>query len=166
MDITGKLEDKALVSLRKTYAKTVKKVTDDTATLNFNTAISQMMIFINEASKLDSLPKAMWEGFVKMLACYAPHLGEELWAKLGHDKTLTYEPWPTFDDKYLAEDSKQIVVMINGKLRDKFEAAPGTDKDTLQKTALETAGAKKFLEGKTIVKVVIVPDKLVNVVAK
>ena len=166
VDITGKLEDKALVSLRKTYAKTVKKVTDDTATLNFNTAISQMMIFINEASKLDSLPKAMWEGFVKMLACYAPHLGEELWAKLGHDKTLTYEPWPTFDDKYLAEDSKQIVVMINGKLRDKFEAAPGTDKDTLQKTALETAGAKKFLEGKTIVKVVIVPDKLVNVVAK
>ena len=166
IDITGKLEDEALISLRKTYAKTVKKVSDDTDTLNFNTAISQMMIFINECSKLDSIPRAMWEGFVKMLACYAPHLGEELWQKLGHDKTVAYEPWPVFSEEFCKEDTKTIVVMINGKLRDKFEAAPGTDKDTLQKTALETEGAKKFLDGKSIVKVVIVPDKLVNIVAK
>ncbi len=166
IDITGKLEDEALVSLRKTYAKTVKKVSDDTDTLNFNTAISQMMIFINECSKLDSIPRAMWEGFVKMLACYAPHLGEELWQKLGHDKTVAYETWPTFNEEFCKEDTKTIVVMINGKLRDKFEAAPGTDKDELQKIALETEGAKKFLDGKSIVKVVIVPDKLVNIVAK
>ena len=166
IDITGKLEDEALVSLRKTYAKTVKKVSDDTDTLNFNTAISQMMIFINECSKLDSIPRAMWEGFVKMLACYAPHLGEELWQKLGHDKTAAYESWPTFSEEFCKEDTKTIVVMINGKLRDKFEAAPGTDKDELQKIALETEGAKKFLDGKSIVKVVIVPDKLVNIVAK
>ncbi|MBQ1591613.1 MAG: leucine--tRNA ligase, partial [Treponema sp.] len=96
IDITGKLEDEALVSLRKTYAKTVKKVTDDTASLNFNTAISQMMIFINECSKAEKLPRAIWEGFVKMLSVYAPHLGEELWEKLGHTKTVAYESWPTF----------------------------------------------------------------------
>ena len=166
IDITGKLEDEALVSLRKTYAKTVKKVSDDTKTLNFNTAISQMMIFINECSKAEKLPRAIWEGFVKMLSVYAPHLGEELWEKLGHDKTIAYESWPTFDEKFAAEDEKTIVVMINGKLRDKFQTAPGTDKDTLQKRAMETEGAKKFLEGKSIVKVVIVPDKLVNIVAK
>ena len=166
IDITGKLEDEALVSLRKTYSKTVKKVSDDTKTLNFNTAISQMMIFINECSKAEKLPRAIWEGFVKMLSVYAPHLGEELWEKLGHDKTIAYESWPTFDEKFAAEDEKTIVVMINGKLRDKFQTAPGTDKDTLQKRAMETEGAKKFLEGKSIVKVVIVPDKLVNIVAK
>ncbi len=166
IDLTGTLEDKALVSIRKTYAKTVAKVTHDTGTLDFNTAISQMMIFINEAAKLDSLPRQMWEGFVKMLSCYAPHLGEELWQKLGHDKSLSYEPWTVFSEEYCKEDAKTIVVMINGKLRDKFEAAPGTDKDTLQKTALETPGAKKFLDGKTIAKIIVVQDKLVNIVAK
>ena len=166
IDITARLEDKALAALRKTYAKTVKKVTADTASLDFNTAISQMMIFINECSKAEKLPRAMWEGFVKMLACYAPHLGEELWQRLGHTETVAYEQWPSFSEEYCKEDTKTIVVMINGKLRDKFDAAPGTDKDKLQATALATDGAKKFLEGKSIVKVVVVPDKLVNIVAK
>ena len=166
IDITGKIEDKDLASLRKTYAKTVAKVSKDTSSLDFNTAISQMMIFINEAAKLPEIPKARWEGFVKMLSVYAPHLGEELWEKMGHTDTIAYESWPEFSEEYCKEDSKTIVVMINGKLRDKFEAAVGTDKDTLQKTALETEGAKKFLEGKSVVKVVVVPDKLVNVVAK
>ena len=165
-DITGKLTDKTLIAIRKTYAQTIKKVTDDTASLSFNTAISQMMIFINELSKLDTVPRTFWEGFVKMLACYAPHLGEELWQKLGHDKTITYERWPEFNEKYCKDDAKTIVVMVNGKLRDKFEVAPGTPKDELQKSALQTAGAQKFLEGKQIVKIVVVPDKLVNVVVK
>ncbi len=166
IDITGKLEDEALVSLRKTYAKTVKKVTDDTASLNFNTAISQMMIFINECSKAEKLPRAIWEGFVKMLSVYAPHLGEELWQKLGHDKTVAYESWPTFDEKFGAEDQQTIVVMINGKLRDKFQAAPGADNATLEAMAKETEGFKKFTEGKSIAKVIVVPGKLVNIVAK
>ncbi|HAM78574.1 MAG TPA: leucine--tRNA ligase, partial [Treponema sp.] len=166
IDITGKLEDEALVSLRKTYAKTVKKVTDDTASLNFNTAISQMMIFINECSKAEKLPRAIWEGFVKMLSVYAPHLGEELWQKLGHDKTIAYESWPTFDEKFGAEDQQTIVVMINGKLRDKFQAAPGADNATLEAMAKETEGFKKFTEGKSIAKVIVVPGKLVNIVAK
>ncbi len=166
IDITGKLTDEKLVALRKLYAQTVKKVTDDTATLNFNTAISQMMIFINECAKLDSIPRAMWEGFVKMISCYAPHIGEEMWEKLGHTKTVTYENWPDFSDKYLASDEKTIVVMINGKLRDKFTAAPGTPKETLEQTALASPAVKKFTDGHQVVKTVVVPDKLVNLVIK
>ena len=166
IDITAKLEDKKLSDLRKTYAKTVKKVTEDTESLNFNTAISQMMIFINEAGKMDSIPRAMWEGFVKMLACYAPHLGEELWQKLGHDNTITYEPWPIFSEEYCKEDTRTIVVMINGKLRDKFEAAADADSAAIEEAAKATEGFKKFTEGKTVAKVIVVPGKLVNIVAK
>jgi leucyl-tRNA synthetase len=165
-DITGKIADKNLSALRKTYAKTVRKVTDDTRDLNFNTAISQMMIFINEASRFAELPKAMWEGFVLMLSPYAPHLGEELWQKLGHENSLAYEKWPEFSEEFCREDSVQIVVMINGKLRDKFEAAPGTDDETLKNLAHRTSGFKKFTEGKVIAKEIVVKDKLVNIVAK
>jgi len=166
LDIFGKLEDENLIELRKLYAKTVEKVTTDTDTLNFNTAISQMMIFINAVSKLNEIPKTMWEGFVKMLSCYAPHLGEELWERLGHKGTIAYEAWPTVDSGLSADDQKTIVVMINGKLRDKFNAAPGTSQADLIAAARQTEGAKKFLEGKTEVKVVCVPDKLVNIVVK
>ncbi len=166
IDITAKIEDKALVELRKTYAKTVAKVTKDTANLDFNVAISQMMIFINEASKVEKMPKAMWEGFVLMLSPYAPHLGEELWEKLGHTKTNAYEPWPTFSEEYCKEDTKEFVVMINGKLRDKFEAAADADDETLKARAVETEGYKKFTEGKEIVKVIVVKGKMVNFVVK
>ncbi len=165
VDITGKL-DKDLAALRKTYAKTVKKVTADTNNLDFNVAISQMMIFINEASKLDSIPKAMWEGFVLMLSPYAPHLGEELWEKLGHKGSNAYEKWPEFDESYCVEDTKEYPVMINGKLRDKFEAAADADNATLEAMAKETEGFKKFTEGKEIVKFIVVPGKLVNIVVK
>ena len=166
IDITAKIEDKTLVELRKTYAKTVAKVTKDTANLDFNVAISQMMIFINEASKVEKMPKAMWEGFVLMLSPYAPHLGEELWEKLGHTKTNAYEAWPTFSEEYCKEDTKEIVVMINGKLRDKFDAASDADDETLKARAVETEGYKKFTEGKEIVKVIVVKGKMVNFVAK
>lgn len=166
IDITGKLEDKNLVALRKTYAKTVAKVSKDTQNLDFNTAISQMMIFINECSKIETLPKSMWEGFVKLLSPYAPHLAEELWQKLGHDKTIAYEKWPQFSEEFCTEDTKQIVVMINGKLRDKFEASAGSDDETLKQLASQTAGYKKFTEGKEIAKIIVVKDKLVNIVAK
>ena len=165
IDIKGKL-DQPLSSLRKTYAKTVKKVTEDTANLDFNVAISQMMIFINEAAKIDSLPREMWEGFVLLLSPYAPHLAEELWEKLGHKETCAYEKWPTFSEEYCVEDTKEIVVSVNGKVRDKFQAASGTAKEELERTAKETEGFKKFTDGKTIVKTIIVPDKLVNFVVK
>ena len=166
IDISGKLEDKALVSVRKTFAQTVKKVTEDTATLNFNTAISQMMIFINEISKLPQIPKVMWSDFVKILSPYAPHLGEELWQKLGNNGTIAYVQWPSFNEDFTKDDSKTIVVMINGKLRDKFEVSAGTAKEELEKLACATEGARKYMEGKTVVKTVVVQDKLVNIVVK
>ena len=166
IDITGKLEDQALVSARKTFAQTIKKVTSDTATLNFNTAISQMMIFINEVSKLPQVPKAMWSDFVKVLSPYAPHLGEELWQKLGHDNTIAYESWPTISDDFAKDDVKTIVVMVNGKKRDTFEAAPGTSDDDLKATAFAREAVKKFTDGHEIVKCIVVKDKLVNIVIK
>ena len=166
VDITGKLEDEALINLRKTFAQTIKKVTKDTDTLNFNTAISQMMIFVNELSKQESIPRAMWSDFVKVISPYAPHLGEELWEKLGNKNTIAYESWPTINEDFLKDDAKTIVVMVNGKLRGKFQAAPGADDNTLIEAAKTAEGVDKFLEGKTIVKSVVVKDKLVNFVVK
>ncbi len=166
IDINGKLEDKTLISARKTFAQTIKKVTDDTATLNFNTAISQMMIFINELSKLPEVPKAMWSDFVKVLSPYAPHLGEELWEKLGNKESIAYVAWPTVNAEFAKDDTKQIVVMVNGKKRDTFEAAPGTADDVLKETAFARDGVKKFTDGHEVVKVIIVKDKLVNIVVK
>lgn len=166
IDITGKLEDESLINLRKTFAQTIKKVTKDTDTLNFNTAISQMMIFVNELSKQESIPKAMWSDFVKVISPYAPHLGEELWEKLGNKNTIAYESWPTINEDFLKDDAKTIVVMVNGKLRGKFQAAPGADDNTLIEAAKTAEGVEKFLEGKTIVKSVVVKDKLVNFVVK
>ncbi len=166
IDITGHLEDKKLIETRKLFAQTVKKVTDDTDTLNFNTAISQMMILINDLSKLESVPKALWSDFVKLLSPYAPHLGEELWNKLGNTKSVAYESWPTINADFAKDDAKTIVVMVNGKKRDTFEAAPGTSQDELKATALAHEGVKKFTDGHEIVKCIIVPDKLVNIVVK
>ena len=166
IDITGKLEDKALLSARKTFAQTIKKVTDDTATLNFNTAISQMMIFINEVSKLPEVPKSMWADFVKVLSPYAPHLGEELWQKLGNKKTIAYEAWPTVNAEFAKDDEVQIVVMVNGKLRDKFMASPNTDQEELKSKAFTLDGVKKFTDGHEVVKTIVVPNKLVSIVLK
>ena len=166
IDITGKLDDENVVSLRKTFAQTVKKVTSDTDTLNFNTAISQMMIFINEASKMESLPKAMWSDFVKMISVYAPHMGEELWEKLGNTKTIAYEKWPEISDDFAKDDKKKIIVQVNGKVRDNFETEPGTAEDVLKATALDRPNVKKFTDGHEVVKVIAIKDKIVNIVIK
>ncbi len=166
IDINGKLEDKALISARKTFAQTIKKVTDDTASLNFNTAISQMMIFINELSKLPEVPKAMWSDFVKVLSPYAPHLGEELWEKLGNKESIAYVAWPTINADFAKDDAVTIVVMVNGKKRDTFEAVPGTADDKLKETAFARDAVKKFTDGHEIVKCIVVPNKLVNIVVK
>ncbi len=166
IDIRGKLTDEKLISARKNFAQTVKKVTNDTATLNFNTAISQMMIFINEISKLDSVPREMWSDFVKILSPYAPHLGEELWQKLGHNDTIAYEKWPEVNEDFAKDEEKTIVIMVNGKLRGKFKANAGTSDEELKKLAENNEDAKKYLEGKTIAKAIVVKDKLVNFVVK
>jgi leucyl-tRNA synthetase len=150
--------------LTKVLHKTIKKVSEDTETINFNTAISQMMIFTNELSKHDSFPKELWAEFVKLLAPYAPHLGEELWQKLGNSGTIAYVSWPTFDPSLCADNSCTVVVQVNGKIRDKFETAVGTAKAELEKTALASAGAIKFMEGKPAKKIIVVQDKLVNIV--
>jgi leucyl-tRNA synthetase len=146
--------------------KTIKKITHDTSTLNFNTAISQMMIYTNELAKLDKIPAELWEPFVIMLAAYAPHLGEELWAKLGHEPSVSKAPWPVYDEALTTESEVTIVAQVNGKVRDKFTVARGTPKEALIATAEGLPNMVKWLTGANIVKKIAVPDKLVNFVVK
>jgi leucyl-tRNA synthetase len=146
--------------------KTIKKVTDDTATLNFNTAISAMMVYSSELAKLERLPRSFWEPLVQMVGPYAPHLAEELWEKLGHQESISKSQWPRYDESLAADNEATIVVQVNGKIRDKFTAPVGTAKSELEKTALALPGIQKWLEGVTIAKVISVPDKLVNIVVK
>ncbi|GBS96347.1 leucyl-tRNA synthetase [Staphylococcus aureus] len=153
-------------SLDKVYNQTVKKVTEDFETLGFNTAISQLMVFINECYKVDEVYKPYIEGFVKMLAPIAPHIGEELWSKLGHEESITYQPWPTYDEALLVDDEVEIVVQVNGKLRAKIKIAKDTSKEEMQEIALSNDNVKASIDGKDIMKVIAVPQKLVNIVAK
>ena len=148
----------------KSLNRAVKKVSGDTSSLNFNTAISAMMIYVNELGKLENLPRSMWEPLVLMLAPYAPHLAEELWAKAGHTKSLVRAAWPTYDEALCADDTKEIVVQVNGKIRERFSAVAGTAVDELQKTALSLPKVKEWVDGKKVAKVVVVKDKLVNIV--
>ncbi|MGK4178958.1 leucine--tRNA ligase [Lapidilactobacillus dextrinicus] len=152
--------------LDKIYNQTVKKVTDDFEALHFNTGISQLMVFVNEAYKVDALPVEYVEGFVKLLAPIAPHMMAEIWEKLGHAETLTYAAWPTYDEKFLVDDTVEVIVQVNGKLRAKLQVAKDIDKDTLQDLSLNDENVLKFTEGKNIVKVIVVPGKIVNIVVK
>ncbi len=150
--------------LDKVYNQTVKKVTEDFEHLHYNTAISQMMVFVNEAYKVDALPLAYMEGFVKMISPIMPHVAEELWQLLGHNETITYAAWPTFDPKKLEESTVQIVLQVNGKVRSHMKVAKDTSKDELEKLALADAGMQEWLDGKTIRKVIAIPNKIVNIV--
>ncbi|MTV22276.1 leucine--tRNA ligase [Staphylococcus delphini] len=166
----GQLTDKVVegdtAALQTVYHQTVKKVTEDFVSLSFNTAISQLMVFINECYKADTISKAYAEGFVKMLAPIAPHIGEELWSILGHDTTITYQPWPSFDPSLLEEDVVEIVVQVNGKVRAKIEIPKDMSKADMEATALANDNIKAAIEGKDVKKVIAVPQKLVNIVAK
>jgi leucyl-tRNA synthetase len=146
--------------------KTIRKVSADTESLNFNTAISAMMVYSNELAKLEAVPRALWEPLVLMISAYAPPLGEELWEKLGYRESVSKSPWPVWDESLAADSEVTVVAQVNGKVRDKFSAAAGTDKAVLEKTALALPGIIKWTAGKTVVKVITVPDKLVNVVVK
>ncbi|MGE7762660.1 leucine--tRNA ligase [Peribacillus sp. NPDC097895] len=157
MDDTGKLE--------KVYHQTVKKVTENYEELKFNTAISQLMVFINDAYKADSLPKVYIEGFVKLLAPVAPHIAEELWSKLGHSESITYGTWPAFDEAKLVDNEVEIVIQINGKVKAKLMVPTDTTKERLQEIAMGDDAIKEQIDGKTIRKVIAVPGKLVNIVA-
>ncbi len=152
--------------LDRVYHATVKKVTNDIDTLNFNTAISQMMIFINECYKTKTIYRPYAIGFLKMFACFAPHLGEELWATIFDQKdSITYEPWPTYDEAMLVDKTVTIVVQVNGKVRGKFEAAADADQAKIQEQALQLENVQHQLEGKTVHKVIVVKGKVVNIVA-
>jgi leucyl-tRNA synthetase len=150
-------------NLEKVYHQTVKKVTEDYEGIRFNTAISQLMVFINESYKANILPKGYMEGFVKLISPIAPHLAEELWEKLGHTGTVSYEAWPAFDEAKLVDDEVEIVVQVNGKVKAKLMVANDATKEALEQIAMEEI--KDQIEGKTVRKVIAVPGKLVNIVA-
>ena len=146
--------------------QTIKKVTEDIETLNFNTAISQMMIFVNEFLNLDPKPRAAIESFVVLLSPFSPHLAEELWSKLGHTSSLAYEPWIHYDESKIKVDAIEMVVQVNGKVRAKFPVAVNVDEDVLKKMVLDNEAVKKYIDGKKVEKVVVVKNKLVSVVVR
>lgn len=152
--------------LKKVYHQTVKKVTQDFETLGFNTAISQMMIFMNAATKEGKCPRNYAEGFIKMFSCICPHAGEEIWSILGHDGTIAFEKWPEFDEEAVKEDTVEIGVQINGKVKGKVEIAVDEDSQTVIAKAKEIPAVAKAIEGKNIVKEIYVLGRIVNIVAK
>ncbi len=158
-------ENEEAANLDKTYHQTVKKVTEDLEGLRFNTAISQMMVFINEAYKSTVLPKKYMEGFVKLLSPICPHLAEELWEKLGHSNTISYEAWPAYDESKLIDNEVEIVIQVNGKVRHKLTVPNDASKELLEQLAMDDEKVKELIEGKTVRKVITVPSKLVNIVA-
>lgn len=170
MDDNNHLRDRVSTfndgKLTKVYNQTVKKVTEDYERMHFNTAISQLMVFVNEAYKVDDLPVEYMKGFVKMIAPIMPHMAEELWSQFGESDTITYQPWPTYDPKVLVEDEVEMIVQVNGKVRAKIKMAKDTDRDEAQQLALANEHVKKFTDGKDIKKVIVVPNKIVNIVAK
>lgn len=166
----GELTDKIVensqdTTLERSYHETVKKVTENFEELRFNTGISQMMVFINDGYKAEEIPKEYAEGFLKMLSPVAPHVAEELGAKLGYEGTISYEPWPTYDESKLEDDETEIVLQVMGKVRAKMKVSKDATKDELEKQALENETIQEWIEGKTVRKVIAVPGKLVNIVA-
>lgn len=152
-------------ALTRVYHETVRKVTTDYDNLHFNTAIAQMMVFINEAYKRDKLAKTQIEGFVKLLAPIAPHISEELWYRLGNETTVSYAKWPTYDEAYLVDNEIEVVVQVMGRVRSKINVPKDISKEELEKIALTDEKVKEWIKGKTIRKVIVVPGKLVNIVA-
>ena len=164
--LAAKIQDSSDTTLEKVYHQTVKKVTEDYEGIRFNTAISQMMVFINDCYKAEVIPTEYAKGFVKLLSPIAPHIAEELWSILGHEDTITYATWPTFDESKLVDDEIEVVVQVLGKVRAKVTVAKDITKEELEKVALADSKVQEFIEGKTVVKVIVIPGKLVNIVVK
>ena len=148
------------------YNQTVKKVTNDFERLSFNTAISQMMVFLNEATKLDKIYIGFVEGYVKLLSPIIPHICEEMWQVLGHDGTIAFESWPTYDEAKTKNATVTYAVSVNGKLRDKLVLDPELSKEEVEKLAFQSPKIKSYTDGHEIVKVIVVPKKIVNIVIK
>ncbi len=156
----------ATPDFKRALNQTIKKVTGDIDSFDFNTALSQMMIFVNFAGGQDALPQPGMEKFLKILSPFAPHLAEELWEQLGHTESIQLESWPTYNPELITEDTITLVVQINGKVRDQLEVATDIAKDDALKIAKESAKIQSWLKGKEIVKEIFVPGKLVNIVVK
>ncbi|HJA73124.1 MAG TPA: leucine--tRNA ligase [Candidatus Limosilactobacillus faecipullorum] len=152
--------------LDKVYNQTVKKVTEDYERLHFNTAISQLMVFVNEAYKVDDLPLEYMQGLVKMISPIMPHIAEELWTKLGGEGTITYEAWPTYDEAKLVEANVEMIVQVNGKVRAKLTMPKDADQDAVKEEALKNEHVQKFTADKDIKKVIVIPNKIINIVVK
>lgn len=163
---SDKLTDTNDGSLDFVYHSTVKKVTEDYENLGFNTAISQMMIFINEAYKVKAVYKPYAEGIVKMLSCIAPHICEEMWEKLGHEGTIAYEAWPTYEEDKLVVSTIEIAVQVNGKVRGRLSINKDQEAESVKQQALELENVKAHTDGKEVKKIIYVPNKIVNIVVK
>ena len=161
---SDKIKDQENKNLEKVYHYTVKKVTNDYETMNFNTAISQMMIFINSANKEEILPKKYAKGFLKLLNPVAPHITEELWNLLGNNNSIAYEKWPEFDEEKTIDDLIPLPVQINGKLKANIQITLDEPEESVKEKVHFAIEAK--LEGKTIVKEIYVKNKIYNVVVK
>ena len=163
---TDKVQEKENSNLDKVYNYTVKKVTNDYENMFFNTAISQMMIFVNAATKENIVPKKYAEGFVKLLSPVAPHIAEELWNRFGHDNTITYEAWPTYDESKLVDESIEIPVQVNGKVRATVQINVDASEEEVKNVVHESKNVQAQLEGKTVVKEIYVKNKIYNIVVK
>ena len=170
MDDNNHLRDRVSTyndgKLTKVYNQTVKKVTDDFERMHFNTAISQLMVFVNEAYKVDDLPLEYMKGFVKMIAPLMPHLAEELWSQFNESETIIYQPWPTYDEKALVEDEVEMIVQVNGKVRAKIKMAKDADNKDVEDAALANEHVHSFVDGKDVKKVIVIPNRIVNIVVK
>ena len=169
VDAEGHMRDRITTvntgELDKVYHQTVKKVTEDFENLHFNTAISQLMVFVNAANKTESLYYDYVKGFIQLLAPIAPHLGEELWVIVGNEPGISYVPWPKYDESMLEDDTIEVVFQVNGKIKAKAMVAVDMDKDDLAQLAQDNDKVANAIEGKTVRKVIAVPNKLVNIVA-
>ncbi|KRM02628.1 leucine--tRNA ligase [Limosilactobacillus gastricus] len=152
--------------ITKIYNQTVKKVTEDFERMHYNTAISQLMVFVNEAYKVDDLPVEYMEGFVKMISPLVPHMAEEIWSHFHESDTIAYQPWPTYDENELVEDEVDIVVQVNGKVRAKIKMARDIDQQDAEDIALADDNVKAHVAGKEVVKVIVIPNRIVNIVVK
>ncbi len=161
-----KLTDENDHALDRVYNQTVKKVTEDYESLDFNTAISQMMIFVNECYRVEKIYRPYALDLIKMLSCIAPHLGEEMWSLLGQEGSIAYAKWPTYDESKLVSQEHEMGVQVNGKLRAKMMVSIDMDQDEIKELALSQPNVKNHTEGKNVAKIIIVKDKIVNIVVK
>ena len=164
--VNDKVQDKDNAELEVSYNFTVKKVSEDIEILGFNTAISQLMVFVNDCYKAEYIPRKYALGFIQLLAPFAPHLAEEMWEIYGNTESISYVPWPTFDERKLVSDTVEIVVQLMGKVKAKLDVKKDLTPAELEQIVLANEEVKELIEGKQVMKVIVVPGRLVNIVAK